>query len=400
LTPPPTKKGKWQEKVLYRFTGLDGGGIDGANPAGPLWFDAATHTLYGSTLYGGAGTCPDAEGAVGCGTVFSLTAPTAPAVAWKPKLLYRFTGEKGDGANPSGALTPSGSLLYGTTRNGGTGGLGTVFELPLAGGKAEPIYSFGSVAGDGANPYAGVVAATISSQFMLFGATANGGTTGGACGSTGCGTVFALAQVSGAWMESVQAFNFGNGATPYAGLTINGGVLYGVTYAGGSSACLSNDPEGVAGCGTIFEVQATAGGLGDLQTLYVFSGGADGANPYAGVIFANVLTAGVLYGTTAFGGDTTGACGAAGCGLLYRLALTGNLIEPLYTFQGGADESNPYGGVIFDIDGNLYGATAPLGAAVLQGATAPLDRPSDSGDNGTAFSFQCTKVPQCCGKGC
>jgi uncharacterized repeat protein (TIGR03803 family) len=40
---------------------------------------------------------------------------------------------------------------------------------------------------------------------------------------------------------------------------------------------------------------------GNETVLHSFTGGADGGNPYAGVIFG---PAGKLYGTTAFGGQT------------------------------------------------------------------------------------------------
>jgi uncharacterized repeat protein (TIGR03803 family) len=86
------------------------------------------------------------------------------------------------------------------------------------------------------------------------------------------------------------------------------------------------------------------------KVLYSFTGGDDGDQPYAGVIFDN---AGNLYGTTQFGG-------AHGAGVVFKLAhsLTGWRESVLYTFTGGADGSLPLGGVTFDDAGNLYGTTA------------------------------------------
>jgi uncharacterized repeat protein (TIGR03803 family) len=69
--------------------------------------------------------------------------------------------------------------------------------------------------------------------------------------------------------------------------------------------------------------------------------------------------AGNLYGTTVFGGDST-ACssiGPGGCGVIWKLASDGKLTM-LYQFTGGEDGALPYGGVIFDMAGNLYGTTA------------------------------------------
>jgi uncharacterized repeat protein (TIGR03803 family) len=280
-------------------------------------------------------------------------------------------------------LTMNAGVLYGTTLMGGEApfctGCGTVFELPL-GGKESVIYVFGTAEGDGANPNSGVLVGAVNPQLLLYGTTINGGTTGGECGATGCGTVFALTEVSNLWSESSrQSFDFTNGANPYAGLTISGGVLYGTTFAGGIGTC-APDSEAIPGCGTIFEVPVTGGGLGEVQTLYQFPGGSEGANPYAGVSFAPGNT-GVLYGAAVLGGQFSD-------GTLFQLALSGNLLTVLHPFTGGAGGSNPIGGVIFGNDGNLYGTAAAQDVAAT------------SAGAGTAFSLQCTKVPQCCGKGC
>jgi uncharacterized repeat protein (TIGR03803 family) len=68
------------------------------------------------------------------------------------------------------------------------------------------------------------------------------------------------------------------------------GDLYGTTFQGGASAY-----------GTVFQLDAT----GKETVLYSFTGGADGAYPYAGLVRD---AAGNLYGTTsaggAFGGGT------------------------------------------------------------------------------------------------
>jgi uncharacterized repeat protein (TIGR03803 family) len=65
-------------------------------------------------------------------------------------------------------------------------------------------------------------------------------------------------------------------------------------------------------------------------------------------------SAGNLYGTTAAGG------GACSCGVVFRLDLSGSE-KVIYTFTGGADGGAPYGGVISDSAGNLYGTTAAGG---------------------------------------
>ena len=57
------------------------------------------------------------------------------------------------GANPYGSLTLSGSTLYGMTSEGGAYGAGTIFQINTDGTGYKVLYSFGSVANDGAYPY-------------------------------------------------------------------------------------------------------------------------------------------------------------------------------------------------------------------------------------------------------
>ena len=80
--------------------------------------------------------------------------------------------------------------------------------------------------------------------------------------------------------------------------------------------------------------------------LYTFPRGHGGANPVAGLILDSE---GNLYGTTYYGG-------AANRGVAYKLDTTGKFTV-LHDFTGGSDGANPHAGVIFDSAGNLYGTT-------------------------------------------
>jgi uncharacterized repeat protein (TIGR03803 family) len=92
-----------------------------------------------------------------------------------------------------------------------------------------------------------------------------------------------------------------------------------------------------------------AAGPPTYNVLYNFTGGTDGGSPSAGVVFDQ---AGNLYGTTRSGG-------AYGHGTVYKLSPSeGGWNETvLYSFTGGPDGDSPYGGVIFDQAGNLWGTT-------------------------------------------
>lgn len=172
-----------------------------------------------------------AGGASGYGTVFALYPPASSGASWTETLDYSFTGQNGDGANPiAGVVLGEGGVLYGTTQNGGAHGMGTVFQVspPTVPGGAwseSILYSFTGQNGDGAAPYAGV---TIGSGGVLYGTTYGGGS------ASNPGTVFQLtspASPDGTWTEKViKTFSSSNHGLPTAGVTLGpGGVLYGST---------------------------------------------------------------------------------------------------------------------------------------------------------------------------
>src|SRR5277367_449262 len=132
LTPPAKKGDAWTETILYGFSGNDG-----SQPAGSVLVDAKGN-LYGTTAYGGSGTCILLGSNVGCGIVFELSPPAKQGGKWTYAALYNFRGGK-DGQYPRGDLVfDSVGNLYGATVYGGGYGTcnapyfqycGTVFKL-------------------------------------------------------------------------------------------------------------------------------------------------------------------------------------------------------------------------------------------------------------------------------
>jgi len=322
------KSGK--ETVLHMFMRHG----DGTYPDAGLLLDA-TGNLYGTTPTGGsATTC----GNSGCGTVFKVDTSGTESV------LYNFVGPP-DGADPeAGLIRDAMGNLYGTTAGGGAAGYGTVFKID-ASGTETVLYSFTGPP-DGAYPYAGLA---MDASGNLYGTTREGGT--GQCtqpgNGVGCGTIFKLDTTG---TESVLYSFAGppDGGNPYAGLIMDAkGNLYGATSEGGSGQCKQSG--NVVGCGTIFKLDTT----GTESVLYSFSGAPDGAYPYAGLVMD---AKGNLYGTTEGGGSSGGGYGTA-----FKVNKVGEETV-LHTFTGRSDGASPFGGLIRDAKGNLYGTAAYQGA--------------------------------------
>jgi uncharacterized repeat protein (TIGR03803 family) len=109
--------GTWAETVLYAFQA----GLDGNAPSGLLTMDRSGN-LYGTTSEGGY-----RDGYLGFGMVYKLT-PGADG-HWTETVLHRFPGGL-DGAYPlAGVILDANGNLYGTTQQGGTNNIGTVFEI-------------------------------------------------------------------------------------------------------------------------------------------------------------------------------------------------------------------------------------------------------------------------------
>lgn len=95
---------------------------------------------------------------------------------------------------------------------------------------------------------------------------------------------------------------------------------------------------------------AQAAQAGSFQTLYSFSGGADGKAPFGRLVMSN----GLLYGVTLVGGTSQ-------AGNLYSFDPATGVVTSLYSFTGGADGGFPQVGMELDNHGNLYGVTAQGG---------------------------------------
>jgi len=222
-------KGKWKERVIYRFAG----GNDGSYPSGGLVADKDGN-LYGMTDNGGGTGC---YSEYGCGIIFQLKHSSS---GWKENVLHRFTGGS-DGAYPqwSNLILDEEGNLYGTTTEGGTYGDGVAFRLSPSnrGWRETVLYAFGT---DGTHPSGALV---FDHAHNLYGMTEAGG-------PMNYGTLYQLRYSNRTWSQTVlHNFTGSDGAYPESGLTVGRkGQLYGAAEFGGGGDC-------TGGCGVVFRIK-------------------------------------------------------------------------------------------------------------------------------------------------
>jgi len=149
------------------------------------------------------------------------------------------------------------------------------------------------------------------------------------------------------------AFNHTDGNDLTGGLIFDGaGNLYGTTRWGGG-----------ADAGVVFELVHGKNGLWTEKVLHEFCGSnkcVDGNWPDGGLVFDAL---GNLYGATVYGGTHNS-------GVVYELSpgSDGTWSETvLHNFGNGGDGAQPFGSLIFDAAGNLYGPTDGGGSGSCSG---------------------------------
>ena len=172
--------------------------------------------------------------------------------------IYQFNGT--DGGVPYSGVVVSGNVLYGTTVQGGSNNLGTVFGVNLDGTDFTNLHQFNG--NDGSAPQSDL----ILSGGTLYGTTFLGG--------SGGGTLFSL-NTDGSGFTNFFVFQNINGANP-GFLTLSGNVLYGSTLFGASNAH-----------GSIFRVNEDGSAYTNLVQFL-----------YRSDVYGVIVTNNVIYGTT------------------------------------------------------------------------------------------------------
>ena len=273
--------------------------------------------------------------------LFAVVAtPWVQAQEYSFCLVYSFKGGATDGSQPyGGVVLDTAGNLYGTTLTGGyQNSFGTVFKVGKGcdqPGKNDTVLHYFNPTkfpNDGNSPYDGLVLKAGN----LYGTTLSGGT------HDNSGIVFKVSTKAGGPYEVVFNLFPGDGSNPRAGLVRDSaGNFYGTTIGQGQNFA-----------GTVFKV-------GRDTPVHIFGGTykgkyPDGSTPYARLALD---AAGNLIGTTRFGG-------AYANGTVFLVNKTGTFYKILYSFEGPDfnDGSDPYGGVVLDSAGNIYGTTRNGGA--------------------------------------
>lgn len=211
-----------------------------------------------------------------------------------------------------------------------------------ASGTQGVVYSF-TGGNDGGNPATGLV---YDAAGDAYGTTVTGGL-------YGCGTIFKLTPSQSLWTRTtLWQFTCGaDGKNPHGGLTFDGkGNLFGTTVAGGSGGSCTGD-----GCGVVFRL----GARGGLRPIYNFTGKTDGWGPGAPVA---IDSAGNIYGTAPDGGRQS-LCGGNGCGVVFKLSFQHNhwVQTVIHGFTGRNDGALGSLGPLLINGGAIYGVTEVAG---------------------------------------
>jgi len=247
--------------------------------------------------------------------------------------LVAFDGKNGEEPGQVNLVQGTDGYMYGTTEIGGYDmgcmrpGCGTIFRVSLSG----ELVSLPLNGKQGSQPEAGLV---LASDGNFYGTTYRGG-------ANDDGEIFRISPDGKG--DVIYSFcaqpDCGDGVNPFAPLIqAADGAFYGTTFGGGTSLG-----------GTVFKITAQ----GVLTVLYNFCSQpscVDGSEPYVGLIQA---PNGNFYGTTDEGG-TSSNC-PRGCGTIFRISPLG-IFQTLHSFDR-KDGAIPFGSLIPDNMGNLYGTT-------------------------------------------
>jgi gliding motility-associated-like protein len=302
--------------VIYKVK-LDGSGFttlhefdgtDGSQPISSLLYDGTF--LYGTTYVGGANSQ---------GAIYKIK-PDGTAFETIFSFQYVATG-----GFPFGSLITDGTSLYGTTSQGGSGFLGTVFKINKDGTGHTKLVEFAG-ATNGSDPRGSL----FYDGTFLYGMTQTGG-------SSDLGTIFKVrAHGAGGFVKLLDFTGSATGSNPLGSLISDGTFLYGLTLRGGSN-----------NTGALFKIQPD--GSNFLKFVDFSNGGIAGAGPKGSLVFDGTF----LYGTTTQGGTNF-------AGTFFKIQPNGASFTKLLDMTGDTSGPNPEG-TLLPIGTVMYGTRSASG---------------------------------------
>jgi uncharacterized repeat protein (TIGR03803 family) len=244
--------------------------------------------------------------------------------------------------------------FYGTTPYGGTDELGTVFRISPD-GTLTNLYSFpspGGIYSHSLDP-SGLVQ---GGDGYFYGTTDYGG-------AGDAGTVFktsAAGALTTLYSFTNVGFYYDYTSGPKGLVRGSDGNFYGTTV-------------GREDAGTVFKISAA----GALTRLYSFTGGNDGAYPYAALVQGSN---GNFYGTTLTGGTN------GGYGTVFKISADGALTT-LHSFSGRPDGAYPHAKLVQGGDGYFYGVTSGVNPYGENYGSGTVFKMSAAGVLTTLYSF-------------
>ncbi len=223
-----------------------------------------------------------------------------------------------DGRNPYNVklIEASPNVVYGTTRNGGDSGLGTIFKFDLITKKLTSVHHFGDKIG-----YATECGLMKASNGKLYGVTRNGGT-------NDQGVFYEFDPINEKYKVLIHFEKDNNGKQPI-GLPMQAanGKIYGTAYGGGSN-----------NLGIIYSYDILTN---SMQTVYSFNN-TNGNTPMGNLVEYNNF----LYGSASNGG-------ANDDGVLFSFNISNATYSVLHSFVNATDGSSPE--YLLEKNGMLFG---------------------------------------------
>ncbi len=273
-------------------------------------FYRAQPALWAMTTNGGSSNA--------FGTIYSVSTGSNNLTT---QYSFTYTSEGQSPTYNTFAVAPNGKL-YGTTYNGGTSGVGVLYEYDIVTNNYVKKFDFGGTNGN--YPNGSMIVATNG---KLYGITGNGG-------ATNNGVLYEFDPFTGVYTKKVDFAGASNGSYANGNLVqATNGKLYGLTAYGGANSL-----------GVLFEYNITTN---TLTKKIDFTGSATGSVPYGNLVQA---TNGKLYGLTTAGG-------ASGNGVLFEYDPATNVFIKKANFNGTGKGAQPYGSLIQANNGKLYAMT-------------------------------------------